>query len=661
MPSAVDTTRRLSQAERRQLLFDWNRTASDYPRDLCVHQIFEQEAERRPQAVALKFRDRQMTYGELNQRANRVARYLRELGVGPEVLVGTLVERSFEMVIGLLAVLKAGGAFVPLDASYPVERLASMAADTEAAVMLVQGPLAESVREQSWCKTARVRLDENCPEINGQSAGNLDNRNTAENLAYVMYTSGSTGTPKGVMVPHRAVVRLVKNTNYMELSERETFLQFSPISFDASTLELWGPLLNGGCLAIMPPEEQSLAELGAAIQGYGVTSLWLTAGLFNVMVEQRLEDLRPLRQLLVGGDELSPAHVSKALEGLRECRLINGYGPTEGTTFTCCHSIHREDARGTSIPIGRPVANTQVYLLDAENEPVAVGEIGELCIAGDGLARGYWKQPELTAESFFSHSFAGEVGIGVNARIYKSGDLARYRPDGTIEFLGRMDNQVKVRGHRIELGEIEAALLQHANVCSAVVLARQDGPGEKRLVAYVVLRQGSGDASDLRGFLERKLPAYLLPTAFVLLPSLPLSLNGKVDRGALPAPEAGPARRGSGRRSVSAETQMERTIAGIWQRVLGLKQVDVEENFFDIGGDSLQLLDAHAELQRTVNVELSITALFEHSTIRSLARHLTGAEERSGLPATRRKTPEERGRQQRAWTQLKPAQARRSS
>jgi amino acid adenylation domain-containing protein len=655
MPSAVDITRRLNPSQRRQVLLDWNRTASDYPRQLCVHQILEQEAERRPDAVALKFRDRHMTYGELNQKANRVARYLRELGVGPEVFVGTLVERSFELVIGLLAVLKAGGAFVPFDADYPVERLAFMAADTATPVMLVQGRLAESARDQSWSTAAKVRLDESCPEIDRQSAENLDNRSTAETLAYVMYTSGSTGTPKGVMVPHRAVVRLVKNTNYMELSERETFLQFSPISFDASTLEIWGPLLNGGCLAIMPPEEQSLAGLGAAIRRYGVTSMWLTAGLFNVVVEQRIEDLRSLRQLLVGGDALSPAHVSKALDGLPGCRLINGYGPTEGTTFTCCHDIHREDTQGASIPIGRPIANTQVYLLDAENEPVAVGETGELCIAGDGLARGYWKQPELTAEKFVAHPFRGEAGTDVSARIYKSGDRARYRQDGTIEFLGRIDNQVKVRGHRIELGEIETALMQHASVQSAVVMARQDGPGEKRLVAYAVLREDGGDASDLRRFLEEKLPAYLQP-ALVVLRSLPLSPNGKVDRSALPAPEAGPAQRESGRVSVSAETQMERTIARIWQRVLGLEQVGVEENFFDIGGDSLQLLDAHAELQRTVNADLSITDLFEHSTIRSLALHLTGTAESS-----RRRTAEERGRQQQMlWAQPRPAEARRS-
>ncbi len=362
MAIVVSTSRALNEAERRQLLSGWNNTQTDYPRNLCIHQLFEEQAGQRPNAIALKFRDQQMTYGELNARANQVAHRLRELGVEPEVMVGTLLERSLEMVVGLLGILKAGGAFVPLDANYPAERLAFMAADTKAPVMLVQAAVVRKIDSKSWSNAAIVPLDGETPEIDRQSSENPANATTAENLAYVMYTSGSTGQPKGVMVNHRAVVRLVKNTNYVELNERETFLQFSPISFDASTLEIWGPLLNGGCLAIMPAEVQALSEIGAAIRQHGVTSMWLTAGLFNVMVEQRLDDLKPLRQLLVGGDALSPVHVRKAIAGLPGCRLINGYGPTEGTTFTCCHTISHDDAQGTSIPIGRPIANTQVYL-----------------------------------------------------------------------------------------------------------------------------------------------------------------------------------------------------------------------------------------------------------------------------------------------------------
>src|SRR5580704_8550454 len=398
MATVVSTSRALNEAERRQLLSGWNDTQTDYPRNLCIHQIFADQAEKRPDAIALKFRDQQMTYRELNARANQVAHRLRELGVGPDIMVGTLLERSLEMVVGLLGILKAGGAFVPLDANYPAERLAFMAADTKTPVMLVQAAVAQKMDSKSWSSATIVPLDGKTSEIDRQSSENPANLTTAENLAYVMYTSGSTGQPKGVMVNHRAVVRLVKNTNYVELNDRETFLQFSPISFDASTLEIWGPLLNGGCLVVMPADVQALSEIGATIRQHGVTSMWLTAGLFNVMVEQRLDDLRPLRQLLVGGDALSPVHVRKAIEGLPECRLINGYGPTEGTTFTCCHTISHHDAQGTSIPIGRPIANTQVYLLDSENELVPVGVEGELCIAGDGLARGYLNQPDLTAE-----------------------------------------------------------------------------------------------------------------------------------------------------------------------------------------------------------------------------------------------------------------------
>ncbi len=643
MATTVSASRSSNEAERQQLLFAWNNTRTDYPRNLCIHEIFEKLAEQHPDAIALKFLDQQMTYRQLNARANQLAHRLRELGVGPEVMVGTLLERSLELVVGLLGILKAGGTFVPLDANYPAERLAFMAADTKAPVMLVQSLVVQKMEGKSWMTSAIVPLDGETPEIDQQSNENPTNLTNAENLAYVMYTSGSTGQPKGVMVTHRAVVRLVKNTNYVELNERETFLQFSPISFDASTLELWGPLLNGGCLAIMPADVQALSEIGAAIRQHGVTSMWLTAGLFNVMVEQRLEDLQPLRQLLVGGDALSPVHMRKAIEGLPGCKLINGYGPTEGTTFTCCHTISPEDAQGTSIPIGRPIANTQVYLLDSENELVPVGSEGELCIAGDGLAKGYLNQSALTAEKFVSHPFSEET----DARIYKTGDLARYRADGTIEFLGRLDSQVKISGYRIELGEIEMVMMHHPNVKSGVVLARQDTPGEKKLAAYIVAQPQGCSVHELRAFLQEKLPAYMLPSAFVLMESLPLSPNGKVDRAVLPAPSAVQSTPADA--PVSPQTEIEQMIATVWQRVLGLKQVSVEDNFFDVGGDSLQLLEAHAELQRMLSPDLAITDLFEYPTVRALARHIGGAQSSSGISEA-----QERARkQQQAWTRQK--------
>jgi amino acid adenylation domain-containing protein len=648
MATTFDNLAKLSEEQLQKLLVDWNDTGTDYPRHLCIHQLFEQQAERCPQAIALRFRDQQMTYEQLNYRANQVAHRLRRLGVGPKVMVGTLLERSLEMVVGLLGILKAGGSFVPFDANYPAERLAFMATDTKSPIMLVQNSVMQKMAEGNWSAATLERLDGDAADLKSEGGDNLANVNTAESLAYVMYTSGSTGRPKGVMVNHRAVVRLVKNTNFVNLSEQEVFLQFSPISFDASTLEIWAPLLNGGCVAIMPPETQSLDEIGAAIRKYGVTSMWLTAGLFNVMVEQRLDDLRPLRQLLVGGDVLSVTHVRKALDGLPGCRMINGYGPTEGTTFTCCHTITREDAQGTSIPIGKPISNTQVYLLDATFQPVPMGEPGELCVAGDGLARGYLNQPDLTAEKFVQHPFRDEP----SSRVYRTGDLARYRSDGTIEFLGRVDDQVKVSGFRIELGEIETVMMEHSSVQSAVVVARQDAPGEKKLAAYVVFRGQDGDRNELRTFLQKKLPVYMVPSEFVVLTSLPLSPNGKVDRGALPAPQTMRAEVNEAPVS-SPQTDLEQKIAAIWQRVLCLKQVSVDDNFFDLGGDSLQLLDAHAELQKIVSSPLTIIDLFEYTTISALAKYLTKNSSSSHMLDA-----QERARkQQLAWAQHRQSHA----
>ena len=628
------------------LISKWNDTASEYPRNLCIHQLFEQEVARRPDAVAIRFADEQLTYRQVNERANQIAHRLRKLGVGPEVMVGTLLDRSLDLVVGLLGILKAGGAFVPLDPSYPMERLEFMAADIAAPVMLVQESVVQRLgfpgtSNPAWLHGKSLSLEQNRADIAQESVENPTNQTTADNLAYVMYTSGSTGQPKGVMVSHRAVVRLVKNTNYIDLGEREVFLQFSPISFDASTLEIWGALLNGGCLAMMPPEKQSLSELGTAIRRYGVTTLWLTAGLFNVMVEQRVEDLKPLRQLVAGGDALSPAHVRKALENLPGCRLINGYGPTEGTTFTCCHTISVEDAEGSSIPIGRPIANTQVYLLDSENQLVPSGEAGELCIGGDGLARGYLNQPALTAAKFVRHPFRDEP----EARIYKTGDLARYRPDGTIEFLGRSDNQVKISGYRIELGEIETVVMQYPSVRSTVVIARQDTPGEKKLVAYVVASEQGCSFAELRVYLQQKLPAYMMPSAFVLMDALPLSPNGKVDRAALPVP---PVAHPEPPRAKSAQSDMEQKIESAWLKVLVLQQVGLDDNFFDVGGDSLQLLAVHAEIQKKIESEFPLTDLFEYSTIRSLARHLAGT---SGQRASMAKAIERARQQKTVWAE----------
>ncbi|MEG4054907.1 MULTISPECIES: amino acid adenylation domain-containing protein [unclassified Microcoleus] len=469
----------LTETERHQLLVEWNHTWTEYPQNKCIHQLFEEQVEREPDAIALVFEHKQLTYKELNQRANQLAHHLRNLGVGAEVMVGIGVERSLEMVVGILGILKAGGAYVPLDPAYPPERLTFMLEDTSVSVLLTQAELVESLPKH---QARVVCLDRDWEVIERQIQENPSIQGQSDNLAYVMYTSGSTGIPKGVSVIHQGVVRLVKDTNYANLSAEEVFLQLAPISFDASTLEIWGSLLNGARLVIMPPHTPSLQELGQAIRGYQITTLWLTAGLFHIMVDEQLEDLKQVRQLLAGGDVLSVPHVQKVLQELKGCQLINGYGPTENTTFTCCYRITEANLIENSIPIGGPIANTQVYILDAQKQPVPIGIPGELYIGGAGLARGYLNRPDLTADRFILNPFSHEQGD----RLYKTGDLARYLSDGNIEFLGRIDQQVKIRGFRIELGEIEAVLSQHPDVRESVVIKRDDASGNQRLVAYIV-------------------------------------------------------------------------------------------------------------------------------------------------------------------------------
>jgi len=601
----------LTDAERHQLLVEWNDTSTDYPRDKCIHELFEEQAERTPDAIAVVFEEQQLTYRELNSRANQLAHYLKKRGVVPEALVGICVERSLEMVIGVLGILKAGGAYVPLDPSYPKERLAFMIEDTKAPVILSQQHLVNVLPEHT---AIVICLDSDLKTITKESKENPVNGTAAGNLAYVIYTSGSTGRPKGVCVPHRGVVRLVKETNYARLTSEEVFLQLASISFDASTFEIWGSLLNCAKLVIMPPGTPSLEELGQVVQKHQITTLWLTAGLFHLMVDEKPEAFTHVRQLLAGGDVLSVSHVRGFLSKNRNCTLINGYGPTENTTFTCCHTIELTGQIEKSVPIGRPVSNTRVYVLDGCLQPVPVGVPGELHIGGDGLARGYLNRPELTAEKFIPDPFSREP----EARLYKTGDLARYLPDGTIEFLGRIDNQVKVRGYRIEPGEIEAVLVQHPFVREAIVIAREDQPGDKRLVAYVVLSEKSTvAANDLRNFMKEKLPEYMVPAAFVVLDALPLTPNGKVDRKALPAPDT--ERLYPEDSFIAPRTPIEEMLAGIWCDVLGLKKVGIHDNFFELGGHSLLATQVMSRLRKAFQVEIPLRSLFEMPTIEGLA------------------------------------------
>jgi amino acid adenylation domain-containing protein len=589
-----------------------NETATEYPRDKTVAQVFEEVAARRPESIALEIAETQVTYAELNRRANLLARELRGMGVGRETLVACCFERSIQLIVAFLGILKAGGAYVPLDLTYPEERFDFMLEDTRAPVILVGTAPAANLPAKLSRMAVRVE------DLEARAVPEEPNPPVAsgpKGLAYVMYTSGSTGRPKGVMVENRSVVRLVRNTNYCHFGPEEVFLQFAPVSFDAATFEIWGPLLNGGKLVLMPPGKSSLELLGREVRKHGVTTLWLTSGLFNVMVEQRLADLGTVRQLLAGGDVLSPRHVRMALAGLPDCRLINGYGPTENTTFTCCHTLKPGDPVPESIPIGRPISNTQTYILDEQMNPAGPGQAGELYAAGDGVARGYWNDPQGTREKFLPNPYSTEP----NGRMYRTGDLACWREDGVIEFLGRLDTQVKVLGHRIEPGEVEAVLRMNRGVNQVCVVADAGQNGSKRLIAYYVSSATPAlSPSDLRRYLAGKLPHYMVPALFVPLGALPLSPNGKVDRAALPAQPPAIEKDSEAR----AATELETGLLNLWRQILRVDAVGLDDNFFDLGGDSLMIIALHSNLKKNLGRDIEVTDLFEFPTIRALARRL---------------------------------------
>ena len=611
----------------------WSYPRSTYPREKTVAQLFCETAEQFAGRAAVVSPQGALTYRQLCGQAARLAFELREAGVGPDSLVAICAERSLEMITGIVAIILSGGAYVPLDPDYPRERLRLMLDQTGARVLLAQPHLLDRLANHPG---RTLLLDPHVAGVECAEAPKVSGL-TSESLAYVMFTSGSTGQPKGAMIPHRAIVRLVRNSNFMSLGPGEIFLQAAPISFDAATLEIWGPLLNGGTLALLPPGKLSLVELGRAIHSHGVTTLWLTAGLFQVMIEDHIGDLKNLRQLLAGGDVLPVQHVRKAISELPQVVLINGYGPTENTTFTCCHRVTRDDLERSSIPVGKPISNTSVHLLDDQMRPVPIGELGELFTGGDGLARGYLNSPELTAERFVPNPFVpGE-------KLYRTGDLCRWLPDGSIEFVGRKDLQVKIRGHRIELGEIEAVLSTHPHVKNACVIARGDTSAEKRLVAYVVPAGAAPAADELLSFLRERLPDFMVPAAVVTLEKFPLTPNGKVDRRALPEPplRAAPSAPLASHESMGA---LEQAIATVWRELLGLPEVGLDENFFDLGGNSLLVAQAHVRLQRLLQREFPITDLFTHTTIRAIAAHF-GADA-SGI--SNNDSVQERARRQRA-------------
>ena len=602
----------LTAAERNQLLVEWNDTSRSFRNESSIPDLFETWASRAPEKIALAFGAERLTYEELNRRANQLAHHLRSYGAGEETRIGIFFERSVDMIVAILGVLKAGATYVPLELSYPEQRLLFMLDDADVQLVLCTEALEEKLPAH---RAPVILLDSDLPLLEQQSEENPQRSITPEHLAYVMYTSGSTGTPRGVAVPHRGVVRLVSNNDYASFGPDEIFLQFAPLAFDASTFEIWGSLLNGAQLVLMPAGLASLSDLGCAIGEYRVTTLWLTAGLFHQMVDEQLEALTMLKQLLAGGDVLSPSHVKRFVAAAPSCRLINGYGPTENTTFTCCYPMDHAREFTSSVPIGRPIANTQVFILDRHLQLCPPGFVGELCAGGDGLARGYHGRADLTAERFIPHPFSTEPG----ARLYRTGDLARYVPDGNIEFLGRADEQVKLRGYRIELGEVETAIARAPGVRQVAVVVRDYDAGDKRLIAYVV-----GDVeSEIQKTLRTTLPDYMIPSAFVVLDELPLTPNGKVDRRALPAPEE--IQTPSDSAHATPRTPVEELLAGIWADVLKVDHVSGSDNFFELGGHSLLVTRLVSRVQAHFGVELPLKLFFESATLSEQAAAVEAA------------------------------------
>jgi len=515
----------LSEAELQQLLVEWNNTQTPYPDERLIQQLFEEKVKCTPDAVAVIYEAQQLTYRDLNQRANQLAHYLQTLGLIPETLVGICVERSLDMIVGLLGILKAGGVYVPLDVTYPKERLAYILSDANVPVLLTQERLIQAIPTTD---AKIICLDSDWSAIAEESKENLVTSTTADNLAYINYTSGSTGKPKGVAIPHRGVIRLLFGVDYVRLDSSRVHLQIAPIAFDAATFELWGALLHGGCCVLFSGKLTTVQRIRHTIKTYGVTTLWLTAALFNTIIDDLPETFLEIQQLLIGGEALSVSHIQKALEMLPSTEIINGYGPTENTTFTSTYPIPKPfDKNLSSIPIGRPIGNTQMYVLDTHLQLVPIGVTGELYLGGAGLARCYLHRPDLTEERFIPNP----LKPAHSDRLYKTGDLVRYLPDGNIEFLGRIDNQVKIRGFRIELEEIETLLAGHPKLQRATVVVRELSYDNKQLIAYVIpIPHQEPTLSELRDYLQQKLPNYMIPSNFVLLEDLPLTSNGKVDR-----------------------------------------------------------------------------------------------------------------------------------
>jgi amino acid adenylation domain-containing protein len=619
--TAVSRLPLLDVAERNRLLHQWNQTAAEYPH-CCWHELFEAQAERTPERPALQFAERSLSYRELNQQANRLGHYLRSLGVGPDALVGLCLERSAEMMVAVLAILKAGGAYVPLNADNPKPRLAqqlsgAVALITEAKLLArmpdFAGPVLCLDRDQSrWAE---------------QPATNPSTNTNPENLIYVIYTSGSTGVPKGVAVRHRNLVNyahfIIRRLELERFPEGLHFATVSTLGADLGNTCIFPALISGGCLHVISYEVSTDSQRFASYcEHHPIDVLKIVPSHLQALLgASDAGAVLPRKYLITGGESLTAALIEKVESFHPGCELLNHYGPTETTvgSLTLRLKEFAKQSGGSSIPIGRPIANTQVYILDQHLEPVPVGVIGELYIAGAGVTAGYLNQAEKTAERFLPDPFSRTP----EAKMYRTGDLARYREDGNVEFLGRGDDQVKIRGFRIELGEIEAVLGRHPGVKQAVVLVRQESDGEKRLVGYVVPRaEAAVTGEQLRSYLKEQLPDYMVPTAMVMLAKLPLNANGKIDRQALPAPE-----QAQSKTYVAPRTPTEEVLANIWCEVLRRDRISTHDNFFELGGHSLMATQIVSRVREQFKVELGLRVLFEKPTIAGLSEAVRNAQE----------------------------------
>lgn len=596
----------LSEADRDRQLAEWNDTATDFPIQ-AIHEIFEHVAADHPDAIAVSEHGASVTYRDLDRRADEIAGRLRRLGVGREARVGICLPRSTDAIVAMLGTLKANGAYVPLDPEYPRIRLDFMIEDARIDVVITTS----SLRDRLVGVPANVVCMDELEDVLEQPRGRrLTGRAGPESLAAILYTSGSTGVPKGVMIEHRAVVALLFGVDYIDFERVHALLHLAPLSFDASTFEIWGALLHGARCVVCSGERFDMDRLADTLSG-GVDTAWMTSSLFNVVIDTDWRILRGLRQLVIGGEALSVDHVATARDRLPDLRIVNGYGPTEATTFALCHEIASVETGAERIPIGRPIANTRIHVLDDRQRPVSIGLPGELYIGGPGVARGYVGRPELTAERFVADP------LDPGARMFRTGDLVRHRSDGEVEFLGRLDDQVKIRGFRVEPGEVEAVLAGLDAVAACAVVSRATAGHVSQLVAYVVARDaGEFSLPVVRAELQARLPEYLVPAVFVRVDSLPLTANGKVDRRALT--ELGPSA-GSEGSYVAPVTETEKSLADLWAQILGVDRVGIDDDFFSVGGDSLLAAALITRTKRNLGKSIPLSVLFRRPTIRAVA------------------------------------------